>query len=197
MQKLSDCHIFRGMDARTVEAITQVLFRVEVDSGETLFTQGAEGTSLVIVLDGLFELVQATEGGEIHLADVQPGRVIGLTSLIDPGPRTATLRAMDDGVVVRRKKKPPLSLAYGQLRRTGNFMTGVGNALGQIDSCMQGDAAAKLHYQLALIAIEEVRSANRKLMELLDAPLPERVPEHVRRLLPALDSKIYQAGSFR
>ena len=61
----------------------------------------------------------------------------------------------------------------------------------------QGDAAAKLHYQLALIAIEEVRSANRKLMELLDAPLPERVPEHVRRLLPALDSKIYQAGSFR
>ena len=126
------------------------------------------------MLDGLFELVQATEGGEIHLADVQPGRVIGLTSLIDPGPRTATLRAMDDGVVAVLD-----AVTFQKLWSA------------------QGDAAAKLHYQLALIAIEEVRSANRKLMELLDAPLPERVPEHVRRLLPALDSKIYQAGSFR
>ena len=174
MIELKDCHLFRGMDERVLSTIATVFLRVDVEFGQTLFAQGAEGTSLVIVLDGLFELVQDTEGGEIHLADVQPGRVIGLTSLIDPGPRTATLRAMEDGAVA--------VLDRATFQRLWSA---------------QGDAAASLHYQLALIAIEEVRSANRKLLELLQEPLPERVPDHVKPLLPALDTKIYQAGSFR
>ena len=174
MIDIRDCGLFRGMDERTVTAIAEVFLRVDVEAGETLFEQGAQGTSLVVVLDGLFELVQESEGGEIHLADVQPGRVIGLTSLVDPGPRTATLRAMDDGAVA--------VLDEATFRRLWSA---------------QGDAAAKLHYQLALIAIEEVRSANRKLIELLDTPLAERAPERVQALLPALDHKIYQAGSFR
>jgi len=174
MLDLADCHLFRGMEPRHVEAITGFFLRVDVEYGRTLFKQGDAGTSLVIALDGLLELVQDSEGGEIHLADVQPGRVIGLTSLIDPGPRTATLRAMED-CTVAVLDQPTFQKLWSA----------------------EGDAAAKLHFQIALIAIEEVRSANRKLIELLDEPLPERVPDSVRPLLPALDAKIFQAGSFR
>lgn len=173
MIELTDCPLFRGMDAPTAAAIAKVFLRKQVEFDEVLFRQGAPGNSLVVVLEGLFELVREADGGELHLADVQPGRVLGLTSLIDPGPRTATLRAMEDGVVA------VLDQATFQ----------------QLWSA-QGDAAAKLHFQIALIAIEEVRSANRKLIELLDEPLHERVPDHVRPLLAVLDSRVYQAGSF-
>ncbi|MCP4804458.1 MAG: cyclic nucleotide-binding domain-containing protein [Proteobacteria bacterium] len=173
MLELTDCALFRGMDDATAQAIAKVFLRKTVEFDEVLFRQGAEGNSLVVILEGLFELVQEADGGELHLADVQPGRVLGLTSLIDPGPRTATLRAMEDGQVAVLDRA-----TFNQLWQA------------------EGDAAARLHFQIALIAIEEVRSANRKLIELLDAPLHERVPEHVGPLLTVLDSRIYQAGSF-
>lgn len=172
MFELTECALFRGMEPKTAAAIAQVFLKKTVEFDEVLFRQGSEGNSLVVVLEGLFELVQDSDGGEIHLADVQPGRVLGLTSLVDPGPRTATLRALEDGTVA--------VLDRATFQRLWEA---------------EGDTAARLHFQLSLIAIEELRSANRKLLELLDEPLHERVPDHVQALLAVLDSRIYQAGS--
>ncbi len=166
MIELRDIPLFKGLDEATTEAIAGVFLTTRIDAGSVVFHQGDQGNALVVVLEGLFELVQVDDdGGEIHLADVEPGRVLGLTSLVDPGPRTATLRALEDGELAVLDRATFMKLWDAQ-----------------------GDAAAQLHVQLAVIGIGELRSAYRKLMDTLSAPLeaPDR-----------LQQRIYEAGPYR
>ncbi len=145
---LEDSALFKGLEPQVAGAIAQVFLRCPVEAGEVVFTQGKQGTALVVVTEGLFELIREGDGQEIHLADVQPGRVLGLTSLVDPGPRTATLRALEDGEVAVLDRETFMKLWDAQ-----------------------GDAAAQLHRALAVIAIGELRSAYRKLTDTLETPL--------------------------
>jgi len=164
--RLQDTSLFKGLDSDTAAAIAGTFLASGVDAGEVVFRQGQEGNALVVVVDGLFELVRdGAEGQEIHLADIQPGRVLGLPSLVDPGPRTATLRALEDGGVAI------LDL---------DTFTKLWDA--------QGDVAAKLHYQVAVIAIDELRSAHRKLLDTLATPLD--APPLLRQL-------VYQSSAYR
>lgn len=166
MIRLEDAPLFKGLAPETAAAISGIFITSRIQAGEVVFSQGKQGNALVVVLEGIFELVRDGEDGqEIHLADVEPGRVLGLTSLVDPGPRTATLKALDDGELAILDRDTFMKLWDAQ-----------------------GDAAAQLHFQLAVIAIGELRSAYRKLMETVADPL--QVPA-------ALHDRIYQAGLYR
>lgn len=57
--------------------------------GETLVEQGAEGTAMYLILDGMF--VVEVDGEEV--AEIGPGAVVGERATLDAGTRTATLRA--------------------------------------------------------------------------------------------------------
>ena len=164
MIELTDCSLFRGLDDATAQAIARAFVRVRFEPGDVLFHEGSEGTALVVVVEGLLELTQRGRSGEIHLADVQPGRVLGLTSLADPGPRTATLRALDEGEVAVLDRA-----SFQKLWQA------------------QGDAAAKLHLQLARIGVDELRSADRKLGELLAEPVQPRLSGDAAALWPQLE----------
>ena len=65
------------------------LERRNVKEGETLVEQGAEGTELYLLLDGVLEVVVDGE----PLAEVGPGALRGERALLEGGRRTATLRA--------------------------------------------------------------------------------------------------------
>ena len=65
------------------------LERRNVKEGETLVEQGAEGTELYLLLDGVLEVVVDGE----PLAEVGPGALLGERALLEGGRRTATLRA--------------------------------------------------------------------------------------------------------
>ncbi|MCB9761495.1 MAG: cyclic nucleotide-binding domain-containing protein [Alphaproteobacteria bacterium] len=173
MIDLLDVPLFRGLDPATARAVAAVFARRTLEPMECLFHQGDQGDSLVVVLDGLLELVQDDSGEDVHLADVGPGRVLGLVSLVDPGPRTATLRALDDAEVA--------VLDQPTFRKLWDA---------------QGDAAARLHFQLALASIHELRSGHRKLLELLYEPLRDRMPPSDADVAK-VQARVYQAGFFR
>lgn len=159
---LLDTPLLRGLEPEAAQAVAAVFTRRALPAGEILFRQGHRGDSLVIVLDGLFELIQDDTGEELHLADVQEGRILGLVSLVDPGPRTATLRALEDGEVAVLDQATFLKLWDAQ-----------------------GDAAARLHVQLTQATVHELHSAERKLLELLDQPVDTLLP-------PGLDPELAQ-----
>jgi CRP-like cAMP-binding protein len=60
--------------------------------GERLFRQGEEGTSVVVVLDGVFEV---RVDGKV-VGEVGPGTVVGERAHLETGVRTAELRATTD-----------------------------------------------------------------------------------------------------
>ncbi len=65
--------------------------RIEtVKEGSTLVEQGAEGSDMYVLLDGVFSV----EVDGAALAQVGPGAVLGERALLEGGRRTATLRAV-------------------------------------------------------------------------------------------------------
>ena len=60
-----------------------------LSEGETLLEQGAQGTEIYVILDGMF--VVEVNGSEV--AEIGPGAVVGERAALEGGTRTATLRA--------------------------------------------------------------------------------------------------------
>jgi hypothetical protein len=74
--------------AGTVMRIESVR-RLDLDAGETLTEQGARGTDVFLLLDG----VLAVEVDEAVVAELGPGSIVGERAALEDGRRTATLRA--------------------------------------------------------------------------------------------------------
>jgi len=75
--------------SRELMAGQQIPERRSLDPGETLVEQGAPGSELYLVLDGV--LAVEIDGDEV--AEIGPGAVVGEKALLEGGARTATLRA--------------------------------------------------------------------------------------------------------
>ena len=66
-------------------------------SGEVVVWHGERGESLFLIKQGLVAVaVPNDKGDHVHLAKIGPGGFFGELSLLDSGPRTATVRALED-----------------------------------------------------------------------------------------------------
>ena len=66
-----------------------------------LIRDGEEGTSLFIVAAGKVEVLRRLEdGSDVHISHLGPGSVLGEMSLLTGQPRSATVRASEDGALV-------------------------------------------------------------------------------------------------
>lgn len=73
-------------------------FVKRVPSKTRLFRQGEMGQSLIVVADGIVEVLAESEGGESQIAIVQPGELLGEQAFIQPSPyrRAFTARALTE-----------------------------------------------------------------------------------------------------
>lgn len=95
--------------------------RIECRRGETLFRQDEPPDSVYVILDGTADIYREVEnGGRILLAKVGQGETVGEIGVMCNRPRTATVVAGDDLVVLRLeadafmefvRELPQLSLA--------------------------------------------------------------------------------------
>jgi CRP-like cAMP-binding protein len=63
--------------------------------GETVFDEGSRGRELFIVQEGKVGVYRVTPDGDVELARIEKGAVIGEMSLLDNMPRSATVKAID------------------------------------------------------------------------------------------------------
>lgn len=81
--------LFRNLTKDQLERIGQISTQVEQDAGTVLAKQGGRGVEFVMILDGT---ATVERDGEV-VAKIGPGDFYGEVSLIDGGPRTATVTA--------------------------------------------------------------------------------------------------------
>jgi CRP/FNR family cyclic AMP-dependent transcriptional regulator len=86
---LSNAPLFQGMTERALEAISRIARPVAFASGDQLVREGDPGTSFLIILRGD---ASVTRNGS-ELRRLVSGDFLGEISLIDGGPRTATVIA--------------------------------------------------------------------------------------------------------
>jgi signal transduction histidine kinase len=74
---------------------------VKLAAGEELFAEGSPGDEAYIIREGSLQIVKTSIGrGEIELAVHGPGVVIGEMALLEDRPRMASVRAVEDSVLV-------------------------------------------------------------------------------------------------
>lgn len=92
---------FSGLSDADLDALCIETEVVTIDSGETLIQEGAPGDAAFIVLDGEFEVVKKSDAQDIVIAVRDAGEVFGEMALLDQAPRTATVRAVRAGRVLK------------------------------------------------------------------------------------------------
>src|SRR5688572_11736989 len=109
MEELLGClslsPLFRDLDPALLNELAGRARRVELASGRTLFVHGEEGDALYLVATGRLRASLPRPTGEKIIGDAGRGDVVGEMALIVGEPRTATVRAVRDSVLIRIGKE--------------------------------------------------------------------------------------------
>jgi len=143
---LGNVSALAGFSAEDREILKVVSRRVRFPAGSLLCREGDSADSCFIVVDGEVELHKQV-GGETRLLTTLSGCLLGQMALVDPGPRSATLRARTDVVVLELVRD-----AFQQL-------------LGEHSPC-----ALRFQEMLAVTGIRQLREATDRFAGLRDRP---------------------------
>jgi CRP/FNR family cyclic AMP-dependent transcriptional regulator len=94
---LSEIPLFSRLDPDDRDALLASMTRTTLKAEEPVFWIGDPGDTLYVVVEGRVEITAPDErGNHLMLDTLGPGGVFGEISLLDGGPRSATVRAITD-----------------------------------------------------------------------------------------------------
>lgn len=92
-------------DPQAIEVLREYLEWVEVPAGQALMNQGEKGDALYLLLSGRLRTYITNEFGDTRaVREIGRGQIVGEMSLFTDEPRSATLVAIRDSVLVRLAK---------------------------------------------------------------------------------------------
>lgn len=113
--------LFRNLDENARKRIAERFELLTVDAGEVVVREGETDRSLYLIKRGCFAVTTTLPGDETprDLARLGPTEFFGEVALVGSTPRTATVRSIDRGEVlrVRGEDLDPVLDEYPELRR--------------------------------------------------------------------------------
>lgn len=92
VQHLSTVSLFEGCSKKELEKVASAGDEIRMTAGSVIVDQGQTGREAFVVLSGKVEVRRSNR----KIADLGPGAVVGELSLLDHGPRTATVVCTTD-----------------------------------------------------------------------------------------------------
>ena len=108
---LSNIDLFKDFSEEMLQAITSSLHLQKFKPEEVLFSQGDDGESLFILVEGLLEVSMPTEGEKEHLSFLRPGSFLGEMALLTGEKRSADVLSSTESLVGELTKDSIMSLA--------------------------------------------------------------------------------------
>ncbi|MCB1429570.1 MAG: Crp/Fnr family transcriptional regulator [Nitratireductor sp.] len=102
--------LFAAIDPGKLKLLAFASDRMTYSKGQNVFRQGEVGDAAYVVVKGIADIVVETDAGEIVVAQAKENAVIGEIAILCDVPRTATVRANDELVVLKIKKEHFLGL---------------------------------------------------------------------------------------
>jgi CRP/FNR family transcriptional regulator, cyclic AMP receptor protein len=92
--------VFDGLDEGELEQMAEICRQATFRRGEALTTEGSDENQMFVVRDGMLEVTVGEQGHgglPAHtVVNLGSGQVVGEMSLVDHGPRSATVRCVTD-----------------------------------------------------------------------------------------------------
>jgi CRP-like cAMP-binding protein len=146
---------FEGFSMDEMKALVKAAPARTYRDGNDLCRQGDQGNSCFIIARGAVNVVRHMSGSDRTLATLQKGTLVGQMALVDRAPRSATIRAHGDCVVLELKRD-----AFEQLLAAASPF------------------AMRFQHQIATAGIRQLRAANGRLTSVIStaqrtAPKPK------------------------
>ncbi len=73
---------------------------INLSKGEVLFQEGDEGHTMYVVSEGELDVIRNVGGEDRVIASLGSGEFVGELSLLNHAPRSATIRAKEDSILL-------------------------------------------------------------------------------------------------
>ena len=111
VEMLGEIPLFALLGTAERATLAELLETVRYRKGETIFTTGEPGNSLIVIGSGRVRiLLEDDQGQRIVLGEGGPGELFGEVSLLDGGPRTASIIALTDVAALSLDREDLLEL---------------------------------------------------------------------------------------
>ena len=106
---LKSVNVFASVPEQQLVDIATIVESVEFESGDVIVNQGDLGTSMFIIVDGSVRFFD----GENDLGTLGSRGVFGELSALDPEPRAASVKAVDDCTLLKLEGESLYELMAG------------------------------------------------------------------------------------
>ena len=120
---------FAGLGGEELVALLQLTDIVSREEGSLVVQAGEQGHCLYVVLEGLVQVTVDADGREVELARLGTGDFFGEVSLVDDGPRSASVRVVEACVLLRITRMTIGVLAGLQPAAAIQILGAIGRAL--------------------------------------------------------------------
>jgi CRP/FNR family transcriptional regulator, cyclic AMP receptor protein len=100
-EMLAKVPLFSRLDRKEMQAVRSLFSQVDIQKGNVLAREGSQGAEFFVILSGTASVDKAGT----QIAEVGPGDFQGEISLIDGGPRTASVTATSDMIIMVASKR--------------------------------------------------------------------------------------------
>ncbi|MCR9175574.1 MAG: cyclic nucleotide-binding domain-containing protein [Alphaproteobacteria bacterium] len=105
VELLRNIPLFRKIEPSKLKLLAFTSERLTFQDGHRLFAQGDAGDAAYIIIDGTAEVKIDTDGGEITVASLGKGDVVGEIAILCDVPRTASVDAQTKVVTLKITKE--------------------------------------------------------------------------------------------
>ena len=100
-EKLKEMSLFAEFTDNELEAFLDLVEPINVKPGDLIVKQDDHGDCMFVLTSGRGKVKHHRDGKDFELAELKPGEFFGEIALVDEGPRSADVEAIDDCELMR------------------------------------------------------------------------------------------------
>lgn len=100
-EQLGRCDLFAGLGLETITLVAKRFEETDCEAGATLFEEGDRGDCFYVICSGEMSILKGAGISRREIVRIGPGEAFGEMALISNDPRTATLKAVSDTILLR------------------------------------------------------------------------------------------------
>ena len=136
--------LFTGLDEATIEDIVSCMQTTRYAAGELICRQGDPSDSLFLLRSGVAQAFLKSLTGSRTIARLRPGDVIGEVGVVTNLPRSASVIARSDAVVLQVARDDVGSLLTRHPRLLANITQVIGGRLAKMNADLCGERTGEM-----------------------------------------------------